>query len=46
MPTLENPVKASIPMFMWTDAIFRGTEMTALTDGIRGVDKLSAPQLR
>ncbi|UAY77221.1 molybdopterin-dependent oxidoreductase [Pasteurella canis] len=43
MPTLQNPVKASIPMFMWTDAIFRAHEMTALTDGIRGVDKLTAP---
>ncbi|WP_032092936.1 DMSO/selenate family reductase complex A subunit [Necropsobacter rosorum] len=43
MPTLENPVRASIPMFLWTDAIVRGTEMTALSDGIRGVEKLSAP---
>ncbi|MCK3655054.1 dimethyl sulfoxide reductase subunit A [Pasteurellaceae bacterium Macca] len=43
MPTLKNPVKASIPMFLWTDAIFRSLEMTALTDGIRGVDKLTAP---
>lgn len=43
MPTLKNPVKASIPMFMWTDAIFRSHEMTALTDGIRGVDRLTSP---
>lgn len=43
MPTLTNPVQASIPMFLWTDAIIRGTEMTTTTDGIRGVDKLSAP---
>ncbi|OOH92110.1 dimethyl sulfoxide reductase subunit A [Pasteurellaceae bacterium 15-036681] len=43
MPTLTNPVKASIPMFLWTDAIFRAHEMTAKTDGIRGVDKLTAP---
>lgn len=43
MPTLSNPVKASIPMFLWTDAIFRANEMTALTDGIRGVEKLTAP---
>ncbi|HDR1819115.1 DMSO/selenate family reductase complex A subunit [Pasteurella multocida] len=43
MPTLTNPVKASIPMFLWTDAIFRAHEMTALTDGIRGVEKLTAP---
>ncbi len=43
MPTLTNPVKASIPMFMWTDAIFRAHEMTALTDGIRGVERLKSP---
>lgn len=43
MPTLENPVKASIPMFMWTDAIYRATEMTDKTDGIRGVERLTAP---
>lgn len=43
MPTLTNPVQASIPMFLWTDAIVRGPQMTALTDGIRGVEKLSAP---
>lgn len=42
-PTLENPVKASIPMFLWTDAIYRSEEMTATTDGIRGVEKLNAP---
>ncbi|MDU8923526.1 DMSO/selenate family reductase complex A subunit [Pasteurellaceae bacterium LIM206] len=43
MPTLDNPVKASIPMFMWTDAIFRAHEMTAQTDGVRGVERLTAP---
>ncbi|TDQ56652.1 anaerobic dimethyl sulfoxide reductase subunit A [Mesocricetibacter intestinalis] len=43
MPTLSNPVKASIPMFMWTDAIFRAHEMTATTDGIRGVERLTSP---
>ncbi len=40
MPTLENPVETSISMFMWTDAIERGPEMTALRDGVRGKDKL------
>ncbi|VFS58036.1 Dimethyl sulfoxide reductase DmsA precursor [Kluyvera cryocrescens] len=30
MPTLENPIETSISMFMWTDAIVRGPEMTAL----------------
>lgn len=43
MPTLSNPVKASIPMFLWTDAIFRSHEMTATTDGIRGVERLNSP---
>ena len=43
MPTLENPVTTSISMFMWTDAIERGAEMTALRDGVRGKDKLDVP---
>lgn len=30
-------------MFMWTDAIERGPEMTALRDGVRGKDKLDVP---
>ena len=42
-PTLENPVQASIPMFMWTDAITRHDEMTDKTDGIRGVERLQQP---
>ncbi|WP_315707687.1 dimethylsulfoxide reductase subunit A [Brenneria uluponensis] len=43
MPTLTNPVKTSISMFMWTNAIERGPEMTALKDGVRGKDKLDVP---
>ncbi|MEA9391283.1 dimethylsulfoxide reductase subunit A [Acerihabitans sp. TG2] len=43
MPTLDNPVKTSISMFMWTDAIERGPEMTATRDGVRGKDKLDVP---
>jgi len=43
MPTLENPVKTSISMFMWTDAIERGPAMTATRDGVRGKDKLDVP---
>lgn len=43
MPTLENPVQTSISMFMWTDAIERGAEMTALRDGVRGKAKLDVP---
>ena len=42
-PTLSNPVEASIPMFMWTDAIHRHHEMTDKTDGIRGVERLNQP---
>ncbi|MGF1789857.1 DmsA/YnfE/YnfF family dimethyl sulfoxide reductase [Photobacterium profundum] len=42
-PTLQNPIEASIPMFLWTDAIFRGPEMTATADGIRGKEKLDVP---
>lgn len=41
-PDGENPVKASISFFGWTDAIERGTEMTATADGVRGVDKLKS----
>ncbi len=43
MPAGKNPVKASIPVFMWTDAIARGAEMTATKDGVQGVEKLKVP---
>ncbi len=33
LPTGVNPVKARIPVFAWTDAVARGTEMTA-GDGV------------
>ncbi len=42
-PVKTNPVKTTIPMFLWPDAIVRHNEMTATTDGIRGNDKLKAP---
>ena len=35
-----NPVKTSIPCFLWTDAITRGTEMTAENSYIRNKDRL------
>ena len=35
-----NPVKASIPCFLFTDAIDHGTEMTSKNAGVKGVDKL------
>ncbi|MGR5129323.1 DmsA/YnfE/YnfF family dimethyl sulfoxide reductase [Photobacterium swingsii] len=42
-PTLKNPIETSISMFLWTDAIVRGPEMTATHDGVRGKDKLDVP---
>lgn len=42
-PMLTNPIKTQISVFTWTDAIARGTEMTAKRDGIRGKDKLDVP---
>lgn len=43
MPVGENPIKAKIPIFMWTDAVVRGEQMTALKDGLKGADKLNKP---
>ncbi len=40
-PLGTNPVKASISVFQWPDAIIRGTELRA-KDGLRGVDKLDS----
>ena len=39
-PDGDNPVKAKISVFGWTDAIVRGPELTALRDGVRGKEKL------
>ncbi|MGF1699298.1 molybdopterin-dependent oxidoreductase [Photobacterium makurazakiensis] len=38
---LPNPIKVSIPCFLWTDAIVRGKEMTAKDDYVRGREKLT-----
>lgn len=38
-PTGENPVKASIPVFLWTEAVVRGKTMTQ-ADGIRAARTL------
>lgn len=38
-PTGENPVKASIPVFLWTEVCLRGKSMTR-ADGIRGAERL------
>ena len=40
IPQGKNPVKTKISFFTWTDAIYRGSEMTAKKDGVRGRDKL------
>ncbi|HSK08428.1 MAG TPA: DMSO/selenate family reductase complex A subunit [Vicinamibacterales bacterium] len=38
-PTGINPVKASIPAFLWTEAVTRGRQLGA-AQGVRGVDRL------
>ncbi|MFO8076874.1 MAG: DMSO/selenate family reductase complex A subunit [Egibacteraceae bacterium] len=38
-PGGENPVEAAIPVYRWTDAVVRGTEMGP-EDGVVGVDRL------
>ncbi|MFC2028394.1 DMSO/selenate family reductase complex A subunit [Chloroflexota bacterium] len=38
-PTGINPVNASIPVFLWTDAAVRGRKMTS-EDGVIGAEKL------
>lgn len=41
LPVGKNPVKATIPCYLWTDAILRGHEMTRQTDGVKGAEKLT-----
>lgn len=38
-PTGGNSISARIPVFLWTEAILRGKEMTP-EDGVRGAEKL------
>jgi anaerobic dimethyl sulfoxide reductase subunit A len=38
-PVEDNPVKASIPVFLWTEAVLRGGQMTR-ADGIIGAECL------
>ena len=38
-PTGENPVKTKIPVFLWSEAVIRGKELTA-ADGVTGVERL------
>ncbi len=39
-PVGENPVQASIPVFLWSEAVQRGKSMTG-AEGVRGAEKLS-----
>lgn len=36
----KNPIKDSIPCFLFTEAIYRGKEMTDISDGVRGTTQL------
>jgi anaerobic dimethyl sulfoxide reductase subunit A len=40
-PTGDNPVKASIPVFLWSEAVLRGHEMTG-ADGVIGAAQLKS----
>lgn len=40
LPIGKNPVKATIPVYMWTDAILRGPEMTRRNSALHGAEKL------
>ncbi len=40
VPAPENPVKVAIPVFLWTDAVLRGPEMTSADDGVIGAERL------
>lgn len=41
MPLVLNPFFGRIPVFLWTEAVKNGTNMTHL-DGLKGVDKLDS----
>ncbi|HTX54928.1 MAG TPA: DMSO/selenate family reductase complex A subunit [Candidatus Baltobacteraceae bacterium] len=40
-PAIENPIKAAIPIFCWTDAVARGTAFRP-ADGLRGTERLAS----
>jgi len=40
-PTGENPVTASIPVFLWSEAVLRGTSLTD-SDGLLGTERLES----
>ena len=41
LPAGDNPITAKIPVFLFTEAIDHGTEMTALNSAVMGADKLN-----
>ena len=43
IPVGKNPVKTSIPCFLWTRAIHDHHNMTALNSGLRGKERLTTP---
>jgi len=43
IPVGDNPVKTSIPCFMWTRAIDAPHNLTALNGGLRGRERLTTP---
>lgn len=42
VPAPDNPIDVAIPVFLWTDAVARGPEMTAADDGVAGANRLSS----
>jgi len=42
MAPIKNPYGASIPCFLWTDAVTRGAQMTAKADHVRGREQLDS----
>lgn len=43
LPVGTNPIKTAIPVFKWSDAIWRHHEMTDKTDGLQGATSLKNP---
>lgn len=41
VPAPDNPVGVAIPVFLWTDAVLKGKDMTAADDGVVGADRLN-----
>jgi Tat-targeted selenate reductase subunit YnfE len=41
VPAPDNPVEVSIPVFLWTDAVLRGSEVNAADDGVIGASHLN-----